>query len=501
MSEPPNPVDPAGGEHEHLYTRKRDDTGGPLRVTPAGGTVVWTDDMLAAADRLHALEGELAVDARRLIAADALRDGLPLGDLIPLLGRLREDCAREAAALRAAAELYTRGEEVLLGAQSELAELLASVTGALLVRLVITSPGLLLMGALVGWLAIPDGPDGRLGTVRDLLLDHPELITSPEFVRFVQLTARSLDDGVSGAVGLVPPQPEPGDRGVAFGAVAVMGLGGMLGMFRETPVSVKRQSSWVDVGAPSGARERLDRVPEVDQVRIDTYRAPGLPPRYDVYVGPTETFSPYATDEPFDMTSNMAGVAGLSAGSFRAVEEAMQQAGIRPGDEVQLTGFSQGGLIATMVAASGDWNVVGLETYGAPAGNLPLPDGIAGIAVRNTDDLVPALAGPQLDHTLVQVEREAFAGDTPPPPGVAAPAHQRFSYEDTADAIDAAGSAVVRAELARLDSFGGDYLALEGATSTSTIFHADRIDTPTLDARPVTPAGTRGLSGGGSPTS
>ncbi len=146
--------------------------------------------------------------------------------------------------------------------------------------------------------------------------------------------------------------------------------------------------------APLGAEERLARVPEGDQVRVEKYEAPGLPTRWIVYVGPTESFSPVASDEPWDLTSNFAGIAGLPAGSLRATELAMQEAGISEGDEVQFVGYSQGGLIAARLAGSDRWDAVSLETYGAPTGSVALPAELPGIAVRHTDDLVPALARP-----------------------------------------------------------------------------------------------------------
>jgi pimeloyl-ACP methyl ester carboxylesterase len=192
-------------------------------------------------------------------------------------------------------------------------------------------------------------------------------------------------------------------------------------------------------------------------------------------VGPTETFSPVADHEPWDLTSNVAGVAGMQAGSFRATEQAMALAGIQPSDAVQFVGFSQGGLIATMLAADPSWNAVGLATYGAPAGGIALPDGVSGIAVRNSDDFIPALGGPQLDHHLLQIERQAFAPDTDLPTGLPAPAHQRNAYVATATVIDQARSDAVRDELAALDAFTGDYASQPGATITATTFHAERL--------------------------
>lgn len=460
-----------------------DDLGGQLLVTPAGTVVMSTDAMLASADRLRSLEAALHWDVRRVITADSVATGMPIDGIVPTLERLRARCEGARDAFGRMAEDYTRTEAAIERAQRDLAAMIAAVVGpamfGALMRMIVFCPGVLIAGALLGWAAIPDGPDGKLGTVRDFMIAHPELITSPEFVRFVSLVATSIDDAVLGA-GLPPwlvalPGIDVGrDGGVAAGALTVATLGAMLAMFRETPVSVDRVSTHVLDAAPTGVRERLESIPEGDQIRIEKYEADGMPPRYTVYVGPTETFSPYADEEPFDLTSNTYGVAGLSAGSFRAVEMAMAEAGIQRGDEVLLTGFSQGGLVATMVAASGDWNVVGLETHGAPAGNIPLPSGIAGMAIRNTDDLVPALAGPQLEHDLMQVERRAFREGVDIPTDEAAPAHQRSGYLSTASAIDDAESSAVRQQIRTLDAFAADYLDRPGGQATVMTYHATR---------------------------
>jgi hypothetical protein len=461
-----------------------DDLGGPLLITPAGTVVVSTDAMLASVDRLRALEAALLDDIRRVLAADAVDDGVPIDGIIPRLERLRDRCGQAREALGRIAVDYTRVETVLERMQRDLAAMVAALVGpaafGYLMRMIRLCPGALIVGALIGWAAIPDGPDGRLGTVRDFMIAHPELITSPEFVRFVSLVATSIDDAVLGGMGVPPwlvalPGVDLGrDGGVAAGAMTVAALGAMLGMFRETPVAVDRVSTQPLAAAPAGVQERLDRIPEVNQVRIEKYEAEGMPPRFTVYVGPTETFSPYTDSEPWDSTSNTYGVAGLQAGSFRAVELAMAEAGIRPGDEVVLAGFSQGGLVATMVAASGDWNVVGLETHGAPAGNIPLPPGIAGMAIRNTDDLVPALAGPQLEHDLMQVERRAFREGVEIPTVEAAPAHQRSGYEATAAAIDDAESRAIREQVRAIDAFASEYLERPGGQATVMLYRATR---------------------------
>ncbi len=463
------------------------DVGGQLLVSRVGSAVVSTDALLASADRLSSLERLLGECIRRVAAAQAI-DGTTIPDrLVVRIERVRTGCEQARDAFGRAAAEYTRAEETVEARLRQAAGFLAAWLGPMLIgflaRLVLLQPGVFIAAAVSGWAAIPDGPDGRLGRLRDFIIANPQLITSPEFARFVSLLATSIDDAGLGLAG-VPPWiaalpgidlETRGDGGIAFGALTIVALGSMIGMFRETPVTAIRESTGAAAPPPQGTRAWLDRIPEASPVRIEKYEADGMPPRFVVYVGPTETFSPYSEQEPRDLNSNVQGVAGLSAGAFRVVEQAMADAGIRPEDDVVVAGFSQGGLVADLVIASGDWNVVGKQTFGAPSGNIPMPEGLFGMAVRNTDDFIPALAGPQLDHNVLQVEREAFAGDTPPPTALAAPAHQRAGYADTADAIDAAESAAIREQIDALDAFVGEYLELPGGQATQYLYQGRRL--------------------------
>jgi hypothetical protein len=456
--------------------------GTALVVTAEGGLVVATDELLAHTDRLRLLGDDLADDLRRTPTVSGV--GVALDELTAVIGRAWRLADETLVGVRRAIEGYADLERDLVVRQHRLAAVVGAHLGGV-ARLMglfgLGSPPFVLLVALVGWGMLPDRGEGRLAEVRRTLLEHPEWVTSPEFVRAIRLAVTSLDEAGLSALGLPPPLAIAlGDEGTGFfgletSAAGLMTAGALVGLFRETPVRVDRVAATPLDAPPSGVGDRLDRIPEGDQVRIERYEVPDGPPRFVVYVGPTETFSPSADTEPWDLTSSVAGVAGLSAGSYRATELAMLDAGVRPGDEVQFVGFSQGGLVATLLAASGDWNAVGLETHGAPTGNIELPDGLAGMAVRNTDDLVPALAGPQRDQSLLQVEREAFVGDRPVPTGVGAPAHQRSAYAETAALIDGAESAAVREQIARMNAFTADYATVPGSTLTVMTYHGERI--------------------------
>jgi hypothetical protein len=509
---PPGPVTMPWTLHDPLGPPVDPALGGPLMVSPALGpglagraaaglVRVATDALLAHAERLTRLGELLGEDAARLgglpvagadllaLASPAARQSMHELQVCGTAVRAAADVARRADDdLRLAIDRYSENEQQQREAAIRLGEGLAVVLGPVIRNLALLGLPAVLAANVAGLGAAP-----QIGALRQWLLDNPELITSPAFVEVVRGGVMGMDDGLGSALGLPPGAAAAlaagaGFSGVQAGAAYLLGAGRPLGFFRDGAVRVSRVATVSGDGSgaggvavagvpstgPRGAEERLARVPEGDQLRIERYDASGEPPRFIVYVGPTETFSPVATDEPWDLTSNVTGVAGLSGGSLRATEAAMVDAGITSSDRVQFVGFSQGGLVAARLAASPEWNTAGLETYGAPAGNIELPEGIAGITVRNSDDFVPALAGPQLDHHLLQVERQAFAPGSPIPDGLPAPAHQRSAYVATAGAIDAARSGAVRDQIAIMDAFTSDYTSREGSSVTVMIYHAER---------------------------
>jgi hypothetical protein len=190
---------------------------------------------------------------------------------------------------------------------------------------------------------------------------------------------------------------------------------------------------------PAGFADLAERIPiEADggQVRIERYGDPGQP-TWLVYIGGTLEWSPTGSTEPWDMTSNVTAVADRSAGSYRAVLQALREAGVQPGDPVVPVAHSQGGLIAAELAARGDVDAVGLVTFGAPAGQVAVPADLPAIAVEHADDIIPALGGTAAaDDGRLYVRREMFA-DTELPPDEPLPAHRMSGYRDTAELVDA----------------------------------------------------------------
>ncbi|WP_423446676.1 lipase family protein [Kocuria sp. KSNUG] len=81
----------------------------------------------------------------------------------------------------------------------------------------------------------------------------------------------------------------------------------------------------------------------------------------------------------------------------RMALQALQDAGIRPGDTVVLTGHSLGGIDAAGLAANQEfrsrYDVQAVTTYGAPVGDFAIPAETSVMAVEHVDDLVPTLDG------------------------------------------------------------------------------------------------------------
>jgi hypothetical protein len=471
---PPAPRDPA-------HFAPTPDLGGPLVVTSAGSTTVATDGMRAAIAAAAQLASRLRHGMTAVHRAELVPHAVPLGAVEHALRATISSVERLHDGLRHAVERYSEADRDANG----LFDALASVDGALIgaefrMAALFGGPALLLGAAGLAGAAALLGDRLDPAALGRFLEQHPQLTSNPAFVAAVRGVADGMDEGLLTAAGVPPALAvalgATARTGVSTSADALMAIGPRFGLLEESPVDVQRVDQRPVSSAPAGAAERLDRVPEGDQVRIERYTAPGEPDRFVVYVGPTETFDPRPQGEPWDMASNVGGVGGQDVAAIRATELAMRDAGVTSDSQVQLVGFSQGGMVAARIAADGNWNAVGLQTFGAPTGNVALPDGLQGMAVRNREDFIPALAGPQTDHHLLQVERTVYADPSSMPTDQAAPGHQRVAYAATAQAIDAARSDDVRTQTQALDDFAADYARQPGSTITASVYHATRRD-------------------------
>lgn len=114
----------------------------------------------------------------------------------------------------------------------------------------------------------------------------------------------------------------------------------------------------------------------------------------------TEKWGPSAGDNPMDLTGNaeQAGSGGWSAGSQAtadAIAQLYAQNDIPPGTPLMLNGHSQGGMIASSLAANEDfasqYNLTNVMTYGSPVDNYSVPSSVNQLNIQHGGDAVPRI--------------------------------------------------------------------------------------------------------------
>jgi len=429
---------------------------GALVLSGGGTTMVATDLLLAQAARLTLLHADATLWQARLERIRTLEDvpapmwaaddpGLAVFAVRQSIDAIETRSGELADSLVAAAEAYGQAERT--------AQLLARIAGAWIAHA---------LGRLAPWIlaaAIPAVTGGavawllggllRRGDGREDGLGYPapdaRFLTNPAVVAMVRVLVSSVDDAVAGAIGLpFPVSAALGDEGAGLLGVSASAAGALavarpIGMLRETPVTVARVGRTRPATPPAGFADLAARIPAVSrggpQVSIERYGGAG-DAAWLVYIGGTAEWSPVAAGEPWDMTSNITAVAEQGAGSYRAVVQAMREAGIRPTDAVITVGHSQGGLVAAQLATTGEFHTVAVATFGAPVAQVPVPPGLPSVAVEHTDDLVPAFGGSEGPAPArLTVRRRLYADAAVPASPL--PAHGLVNYRATARLVDA----------------------------------------------------------------
>ena len=462
-----------------------------LLISGLGSTAVATDELYASSQQLHRLAIEASqlraelsaidsiISATGLIAArgpaSAARAESDLHQAVMLMGEIETGARGLEWALDTAAQGYGWAEHFAGSLGAQFAGELGGLGGWLLPLALGTAPAVGSAGLAGAALSALRGPlKGGPGIAAPAL-------SRAGTVAAVRAGVMGVDDALMAASGVSRPlarvlgDPGAGIVGTATAAAALMGIGASTGLFREGPVQVTATHSREVAGPPQGFADRLNRIPDPAreagaQVVVEKYSQTGVPDRFEVYISGTVTFDPAASSEPFDLTSNLGNAAGHHGGAYHSVVEAMRLAGVTESSPVQFTGYSQGGATAAMLAASGDFATTGLTTFGAPAGQIIIPESVSAVIVEHTDDLVPALGGTQNNLDALIIQRDVFGGrDVPQTEAV--PAHDRRYYADTARLMDSARSDHVARVATRLESF------VAGATTvTSTAYTFARTD-------------------------
>lgn len=429
-----------------------------LTISVGGASSVVVDELRAAARLLDEFVGEVVALRLRLAALDDLRSrwwyhgrGAP-PDVIDAENEIGE--ARIALhvaevhargigwALGTAADGYVFAEGVVRASMGFFADEFGAFLGAAapaLAAVVVRTP------LLAAWVpTLTAGAATAVSTVSPADLNR--LASNPLVVAGVRLGLRGADDAAMARLGVPGPVRQlVGDHGLGLvGPPAVAaGIGGLArpaGLLRDGEVRVAESTPLPPAEPVAGFEDRVARIPdpaelEGAQTVIERYDFPDGRRVFEVYIAGTVDFSPVATDEPWDLASNVVNASAPGSGSYEAVVASLRAAGVGADDAVLFTGHSQGGAIAARVAASGEFTTVGIVSFGGPTGTIPIPDDVPAVIVEHTDDLVVAFGADQRNDHAVVVQRYATEDadfENAPP----LPAHRLDAYRETARLMD-----------------------------------------------------------------
>ncbi|MGT2425715.1 hypothetical protein [Amnibacterium kyonggiense] len=467
---------------------------GPDGATVSGGgtIAVETVAMVEAAQRLAWSEQRLGELAARTGACIPTLTGAVrrarAEEALALLVRARERAAAVGGALTLASRRYGSIEHAVLDLQRGLAAALAAATGGAM-RALTAVLGPLGPVIVVGAAGEAAGAFFLLRTAqRAIETGRIAPQADPVLLRGLALVLSSLDDGVRGALLVeTPADLVRDDPAGPFGRERTAALLAALLLHPAgAPLSVVRTEQRA-TRSPHRLVDLLDRLPDggepAGQVRIEQLGS-GSDRRWIVSIAGTVTFARDSDDEPFDLASDVLGVAHRPSDSERAVLVAMRRAGIGSDEPVLLVGHSQGALDAVRVAQDGGYRVGGVVQVGGPTGQIVLPPDVPVLAVEHDEDLVPVLGGTAASGSAglrrLVVERslpDGGFGVATSPATASFPAHDLGAYRRTLEAAEASGDARVVAFSAAVGRF------LDGERSTTTRWRARRISSD-----PVPPA-------------
>ncbi|MEO7069357.1 MAG: hypothetical protein ABI131_02575 [Nostocoides sp.] len=248
-----------------------------------------------------------------------------------------------------------------------------------------------------------------------------------------EATATAILEQVGGMVGALLEND-------AYAAVAVAALppGPLTAQHAPTGVAGLMTDA-VELGDPAmRGRVRISQIPQPDGSSAWIVQLPG-----------TQVWDPRPGPDPFDVSTDVAAMAGLAtlaaAGATLALDLAMTAAG-RSGvvgrrDPVLLTGHSQGGILSAAVASDPAFRsahpCLQVVTAGSPIANFPIPPTVPVLSLENLQDPVPRLDGTvnpdRPTWTTVRADlRERGA------PASAGASHASRVYLRTAEQVDGA---------------------------------------------------------------
>ncbi|ROR65648.1 hypothetical protein [Agrococcus jenensis] len=360
------------------------------------------------------------------------------------LERLHDDTMLAGRAYELASDAVLRLVEELAGGA---AHVLGAVAPALAIGAVAASSPLLVLGAgavlATGLVVVPLAArlavthpqhvtalvaHARAAGVRlEQLMAHAagfwdrageRLVATPGFVPALAIAMESTDEALAGLLRVPAPVAAGLEAAIgqdelfaalAAGAGLGVRVGGGLQRVRATEVRPVPPPAR-PVASPAQAMRVI--LAQDEQITIHEHRMPGGGRRFQVFVRGTEARLPDAAtglDGPANL-ENAGSTPDVLRGSDAALVQAMEAAGIRPDDPVDLFGYSQGAAAAANVAATERFSVETAMLVGGPVDGTALPPGVEVLSVAHAGDPVAALGGIGDAQGITTVALESAGG-------------------------------------------------------------------------------------------
>ena len=222
------------------------------------------------------------------------------------------------------------------------------------------------------------------------------------------------------------PQEVPGLLAQLQGNLFFLGI-------RSVPVTESKLIATTPTTSANTFTEKLSRLQQSyfnprSAIRIDSFKTESGRDLV-VYIPGTQS-SKLAGENVFNVGSNISVMTSTElAASELAVRQSLEKLKITDSDRLILIGHSQGGIIASNLAISGDYQTAGLISVGAPIAHQELD--IPVVSIEHANDIVPALSGQTnpISETWVTVQNS-------PEAETIVDAHSMNTYIETARLMD-----------------------------------------------------------------
>ena len=178
--------------------------------------------------------------------------------------------------------------------------------------------------------------------------------------------------------------------------------------------------------------------PNTSAVRIVRINHPGEPPSWIVVIPGTDFGG--TPGDPSNTGANVPLMLAHRSDLLDEIRRTMHDAGIKPGDPVMVSGFSQGGIAAMALASDPQgFHITNVLTAGSPVGWFDPPDGVKITSIEHAGDPVPS---------WLDLRENPDTSDWDTFSAVAGPGfpHDAALYAETARHLEATGQATLPPE-------------------------------------------------------